>query len=442
MNKLILILLILFSFGSLYAQTELDSTYYLTPTDTVESTSTGITYTDSSMIIGNTADSVAFRLELCPSWDVSWDPLEYYTDVEIKFHYRMDNALGGYGDTCFVYTSYSTSSNYEGADSLAVVDTSIIIPSPVWTHTFEIEDEDVDIDNTFPTVVDLLRVISDRVVFTFDGLDSNTVEIDTVTVLIGDTTKTNTVVNPDRPSRWNAVCTWTASVSDNVQDYWLAYGIASDEYYRLIDVGDVTSYTIDSLSTDTTYYFAVATRDDNGLWSEYSNEDTVAMLEEYDPPDPDSVDIVPPTYPDIYSISQVNGTMEFEFDDAITIDLSGGVWKHVTEGGNLFALGAGANNCTMTGDSLMIYRPGQYTVIAGLSGRGTGLVNMAILDHDNNILGKCNFMASASYTHAYNTFTTVTITDTTYLKIGLDDAGGSAYNFYIYNAALQVLKKY
>ncbi|MBE0427920.1 MAG: DUF1566 domain-containing protein [Nitrospirae bacterium] len=59
--------------------------------------------------------------------------------------------------------------------------------------------------------------------------------------------------------------------------YKIYYGTSSGNYSRSIDVGDVTTYTVDNLTDGLTYYFTSTAYDTSGNESKYSNEVSKAM---------------------------------------------------------------------------------------------------------------------------------------------------------------------
>ncbi len=71
---------------------------------------------------------------------------------------------------------------------------------------------------------------------------------------------------------------WTAPTTnadgttcDDLAGYKIHYGTTSGTYIEVIDVGNVTAYTVESLA-DGTYYFAATAYDTSGNVSDYSNE--------------------------------------------------------------------------------------------------------------------------------------------------------------------------
>ncbi len=54
--------------------------------------------------------------------------------------------------------------------------------------------------------------------------------------------------------------------------YKIYYGTSSNNYFQNIDVGNVTTYTIDNLTDGLTYYFVATAYDTSGNESQYSNE--------------------------------------------------------------------------------------------------------------------------------------------------------------------------
>jgi len=65
---------------------------------------------------------------------------------------------------------------------------------------------------------------------------------------------------------------WNASTSSGIAGYKVHYGTSSGSYSTVIDVGNNTTYTISSLQSGLTYYFAVTVYDSSGNESGYSNE--------------------------------------------------------------------------------------------------------------------------------------------------------------------------
>ena len=49
-------------------------------------------------------------------------------------------------------------------------------------------------------------------------------------------------------------------------------GITNGTYTQVTDVQTATTYTVQNLTSGTTYYFAVTAYDSNGLQSPYSNQ--------------------------------------------------------------------------------------------------------------------------------------------------------------------------
>lgn len=65
---------------------------------------------------------------------------------------------------------------------------------------------------------------------------------------------------------------WSANTESDLAGYKVYYGTQSGSYSQNIDVGNVTSYTISSVSSGTTYYVAVSAYDTSGNESERSSE--------------------------------------------------------------------------------------------------------------------------------------------------------------------------
>lgn len=58
----------------------------------------------------------------------------------------------------------------------------------------------------------------------------------------------------------------------DLASYRIRYGSASGNYANTVDVGLSTNYTIQNLTSGTTYYFAVAALNTSGVESDLSNE--------------------------------------------------------------------------------------------------------------------------------------------------------------------------
>ena len=81
----------------------------------------------------------------------------------------------------------------------------------------------------------------------------------TITVKVGKATKTVpvTMTLSSPPSATTATLAWNAVTDPSLSGYNVKVGTASGLYSRTITVGNVTSYTVDSLTNGTTYYFSV-----------------------------------------------------------------------------------------------------------------------------------------------------------------------------------------
>jgi len=73
------------------------------------------------------------------------------------------------------------------------------------------------------------------------------------------------------PSAATATLAWSAITDPSLSGYNVKVGTASGLYTRTITVGNVTSYTVDSLATGTTYFFSVTAYNSAGE-SSPSNE--------------------------------------------------------------------------------------------------------------------------------------------------------------------------
>lgn len=98
----------------------------------------------------------------------------------------------------------------------------------------------------------------------------------TITIKVGKGTKTVPVTltvspPPPPPSATTATLAWNPVNDATLGGYKVYVGTATGLYTKTIDVGNVTSYTVDSLTTRTTYYFSVTAYNSAGE-SSPSNE--------------------------------------------------------------------------------------------------------------------------------------------------------------------------
>jgi len=95
----------------------------------------------------------------------------------------------------------------------------------------------------------------------------------TITIKVRKATKTVpvTMTLSSPPSATTATLAWNAVTDPSLSGYNVKVGTASGLYSRTITVGNVTSYTVDSLTNGTTYYFTVTAYNSSGE-SQPSNE--------------------------------------------------------------------------------------------------------------------------------------------------------------------------
>lgn len=86
-------------------------------------------------------------------------------------------------------------------------------------------------------------------------------------------------ISPQEKSQNSATLSWEAPTTNadgtpltDLAGYKIYYGQEPIKYNETIDVGNVTTYTVSNLSSDTTYYFAVTAYNRNGNESEFSEE--------------------------------------------------------------------------------------------------------------------------------------------------------------------------
>ena len=78
--------------------------------------------------------------------------------------------------------------------------------------------------------------------------------------------------SPPPPAASTATLAWNPVIDPTVAGYKVYVGTASGVYSRDITVGNLTSYTVDSLSLGTTYFFVVTAYNNDGGESLTSNE--------------------------------------------------------------------------------------------------------------------------------------------------------------------------
>jgi hypothetical protein len=67
---------------------------------------------------------------------------------------------------------------------------------------------------------------------------------------------------------------WNPNTEDDLAGYKVYYGVQSGNYDSIIDVGNVTQYTVTNLEPETRYYFAVTAYDTSSNESDFSEEVT------------------------------------------------------------------------------------------------------------------------------------------------------------------------
>jgi len=104
------------------------------------------------------------------------------------------------------------------------------------------------------------------------GLAAGTYDA-TITIKVGKATKTVpvTMTLSSPPSAATATLAWSPVNDPTLGGYNVKVGTTSGLYTRTITVGNLTSYTVDSLTTRTTYYFSVTAYNSAGE-SSPSNE--------------------------------------------------------------------------------------------------------------------------------------------------------------------------
>ncbi|NOZ62310.1 MAG: fibronectin type III domain-containing protein [Calditrichaeota bacterium] len=97
------------------------------------------------------------------------------------------------------------------------------------------------------------------------------------------------------------IVSWSPNSEPDLQGYRIYYGLASRNYTKIIDVGQLTTYTVLNLAENTNYYFAVTAYDNAGNESGYSEEVQIYIPpSDTDPPRITNVDVLDKTYIKIF----------------------------------------------------------------------------------------------------------------------------------------------
>jgi chitodextrinase len=78
---------------------------------------------------------------------------------------------------------------------------------------------------------------------------------------------------------------WDPNTEDDLGGYKVYYGTRSRDYDFIINVGNVTQYSVTSLEPETQYYFALTAYDTSGNESDFS-EEVGSITNEEPPPEP------------------------------------------------------------------------------------------------------------------------------------------------------------
>jgi len=91
------------------------------------------------------------------------------------------------------------------------------------------------------------------------------------------------ILLPSAALAGSATVRWQAGTDPDLNGYRIYYGTANRSYGLPINVGNVTSYTIDNLEEGKTYYFSVTAVDSSGNESGYSQEVSKAVVDTRNP---------------------------------------------------------------------------------------------------------------------------------------------------------------
>lgn len=171
----------------------------------------------------------------------------------------------------------------------------------------------------------------------------------------------------------DAILTWDANTEASLAGYKIYYGTTPGSYTTILDVGNVTTYTVAGLSATT--YFAVTAYDNTGSESGYSNE----VSKTFSP----ASDTTPPADVQGFSAQASNGAITLSWTNPPDADFAGVRIRYRTD-----RFPSGINDGTLLGD---------FTGQPGASGSAT---------HSNPAVGLTYYYAASSYDASGNFQTT------------------------------------
>lgn len=106
----------------------------------------------------------------------------------------------------------------------------------------------------------------------------------TITAVFGSISGTTSLTVTSATTAGSATLAWDAPTTNidgtpltDLTGYKIYFGTSSGNYTSVIDVGNITTYTVSNLSSGT-YYFAVRSYDASGIESDFSNEASKSIL--------------------------------------------------------------------------------------------------------------------------------------------------------------------
>jgi hypothetical protein len=146
---------------------------------------------------------------------------------------------------------------------------------------------------------------------------------------------------------------WDASTDPDIAGYKVYYGNSSGSYQAVIDVGNLTTWSISNLIDGTTYYFAATDYNTSGTESGYSNEVV------YNPPPACTYSISPATQS--FDSSGGPGTVSVTTQTGCTwTDNSNASWLIITS--NSTGTGNGTVNYSVSANSGTGSQSGTMTI--------------------------------------------------------------------------------
>ena len=85
------------------------------------------------------------------------------------------------------------------------------------------------------------------------------------------------ISSPSATLQWSTPAAYIDNTPVTVSGYKIYFGTEPGNYTSVLNVGNVNSYTVQTLTANTTYYFAVTAYDSNGVESDPTDEQSKTL---------------------------------------------------------------------------------------------------------------------------------------------------------------------